>query len=324
MHSKKHWTKETGRILKQVASIIGVTISELEDSFSQEISKNTGTNITKERIHKLFCGEQWPVYYMGYTESTEAILKIAETKLDKCDGVDNKKMHEVKRALFLAFADFDHLSYFYSDVSSPNTNDKIDSIVERIMDDLSKFQDKEFLYILNKYLEAFLDIDFLEIDILTLNIRLVSDCKVPISISNSLKIFDDPVLQQWLKLRNKNHKDALRKVQQPQFEKIRNNLRERLSKCGFKNLIPLTCFIEEFLLEKKDGIWSAVTKEDINKILVCKYIFGANKDYWLELKSQISENKRASALVVSDDIVCIDLAQSDGVIWMDVQLPDQQ
>lgn len=83
-------------------------------------------------------------------------------------------------------------------------------------------------------------------------------------------------------------------------------------------------FYRRIFAGKKDGIWSAVTKEDINKILVCKYIFGANKDYWLELKSQISENKRASALVVSDDIVCIDLAQSDGVIWMDVQLPDQQ
>lgn len=309
---------ECGRILKNVAPILGISINELEEEFSVEISKITGTIIGKERIHKLFCGELWPVQYYGISESYLAIEGIAKSVLSG-SSLYEEKIKEIKRIVYTAFSDYEHLSYFYSRSIGPDANTKIADMVERIMDDLDRFQNNEFLYVFHKYLRAFLSINFLELDILTLEFKYEMDYEIPVSIQRGFNLLSDPVLQQWLELRNNDHKDALRKVKEPQLERIKTNLKKQLAKLGFGRLIPLTCFIEEFLLRKKQGIWSAVSEEDLDRILVCKYIIGANEKCLHELKSSICDKKIEQALNSSNGIANFDLAKISGIIWIDCQ-----
>lgn len=91
MRRKREALAECGRILKQVAPKLGITISELESRFSVEISKITKTKITKERIHKLFCGEPWPIEFYGFHESNSAIEAIAKSILGEGALYEGKK-----------------------------------------------------------------------------------------------------------------------------------------------------------------------------------------------------------------------------------------
>ena len=271
---EKEWALECGRILKKVAPIIEITVTDLEKEFKKEIKNVTGIKISEEKIHKLLCGERWSFYNFGIIESKEAILRIAKREMAECDNANfEKKICEIKKIVYLAFADFDHLSYFHRDTS--DLHNKTTDLVDRIMDNLdkiSKLDNKFFLYIFHRHLDVFLSINFLDLDILLMKKDIMEfiDFEIPLSIKSSLGLFNDPMLQQWLELRNNNHKDAFRKVGESGFIKKQDDLKKRLNKLGFSKLLPLTCFIEEFLIEEKQGNWNAVTKEDLEKMLVCK------------------------------------------------------
>lgn len=144
MKPEKEALSECGRILKKVAPILGITVDELEDRFSVEISKNTRTKIGKERIHKLFCGGSWPIRNYGVLESYSAVENIARSILD--DDNLSVKIKEIKSVVYTAFADYEYLTYFYSDYENPNTHINNVDVVERIMDDLSRFPNDEFMY----------------------------------------------------------------------------------------------------------------------------------------------------------------------------------
>lgn len=290
MRRKREALAECGRILKQVAPKLGITISELESRFSVEISKITKTKITKERIHKLFCGEPWPIEFYGFHESNSAIEAIAKSILGE-GALYERKKREINQIVSIAFTDYDHLSYFISGFGNQNTYPSTTDIAERIMNDVSKIKDDKFLYILYKYLKAFLSISFFELDVLSLGIKFDQKWEIPVSIQSGFKLFADPVLRQWLSLRNNNHSDAFRKVKGPQLEKMRNSLREQLAGCGIMELASLTCFIEEFILEKKQNIWSNAAKDYLDKILVCKYIIGANEQCVRDLEFEILKKK---------------------------------
>ena len=320
MKPEKEILSECGRILKKVAKILGITVNELEDKFVVGISKITGTKIKKERIHKLFCGEPWPVQYYGISETYSVAEEIARSVLG--DGnLYEEKIKEIKLVVYTAFSDYDHLSYFYSNVNQLIVQTGTGDLVDRIMQDISKI-DLESIYLLHKYFNAFLSLNFVDLDVLTFVTDLNLKQKLMMPIESISSLLNNPILRQWLEIKDESRKDTLRKVEETQLNKIKQNIKKKLAKCGFSKLLPLACFIEEYLIDGKNGKWAEITKEKLNLLLICKYIIPLDNEADKALKQELFREKLKKATHVMEDgqgggIVGLDLAAYPGVIWID-------
>lgn len=209
------------------------------------------------------------------------------------------KKQEVKRILSVAFTDIDTLSfhgreswatekdeiynnskvclleppipYDYQRISDDTTADPIDSTIEWIIRDINNL-DKETLYVINRFFEAFSSIterdlkwiDYL--DGLDQNETLPSMKKFQGILSkktfavNGKLILDnmnDKVLEQWLELLSrKNYKDNTRKLGNEQIESLKTDIQRNLyahkNSLGLEGLISFLNFVQ-YLIEKQEG-----------------------------------------------------------------------
>lgn len=180
MRKKQRDLLEAGRMVKQLAPILGITVNKLMGIISKKV--NRGTDSIRQYLYK---GGPWPFEDMGYDDCLEmahGILygqqrdgKLTEQQLER-------KKQEIKKILDTAFFDFDKwtyhgrkswakecheiysnskaglidppIPYVYQCETDDITTDPIEGQIEWMMRDINGLN-LETLYVLNRYFDAF-------------------------------------------------------------------------------------------------------------------------------------------------------------------------
>lgn len=272
MRKKQRDPLETGRIIKQIAPVLGITIDELMEMTFKKVHRG------KETVRQYFYeGKPWPFEDMGYDDCLEMVWAFLEKqqqegKLTEQD-VENKR-REVERIFSVAFMDLDTLSVHGKKLPDTAT-DKIEDEIEWIMRDISNL-DIETLYVLNRYFDAFSSVterDLKWIDLLdclgyveglvTMDefIRQLLKEEFPVSCGLLSENMNRKDFLQWLELLSRRgYKDTTRKTDSNRLKSaIEKKVRSYVAECGFE-ILPLHNFIRYLVNEHKGSFFDVELK----------------------------------------------------------------
>ena len=273
---------QAGRIIKQIAPVLDMTVEELTHFFYTE-------TFWKENSarHYLMGDTPWPFENMGYDDCHEMVCAFLdeqqqEGKLTEQDMKEKQK--EVERILHVAFLDLDTLSVHGKELPDTGT-DKIEDEIEWIMRDISNL-DIETLYVLNRYFDAFSSVterDLKWIDLLdclgyvdglvTMDefIRQLLKEEFPVSCGLISENMSRKDFLQWLELLSRRgYKDTTRKTDSNRLKSaIEKRVRSYTDECGFE-IISLHNFIQ-YLVNEHNGSFFDVEPKYWKVFVLIKY-----------------------------------------------------
>lgn len=289
MRKKQRDPLEAGTMIKQLASIFGMTLEQLAGSFADQ-----KPSLQDHLFRHYLMGETpWPFEDIGYDDCLKMALNILKEQQSKgtlSEEDAKEKMREVEKILKVAFMDIDTLSFYGREEWEPTTN-QIDSAIERIICDIKNL-DIETCYVLNRYFEAFLSITERDLKWIEYLDCLGHDEKFPswkeferrlsketIEVSGVLILenVNSKAFGQWLELLSKkSYKDTTRKMNSKKIEKLRVDIHKKLNlrkeNLGLWGLIPLVNFIE-YLIEKHDGSFFSMRQNYWKMFVSIKFWF---------------------------------------------------
>lgn len=308
MRKKQRDPLEAGRIIKQIAPVLGITIDELMERTSKKVHR--GIETVRQYFYE---GQPWPFEDMGYDDCLEIVCNFLseqqrEGKLTEQDV--KEKREDAERILKVAFVDLDTLSfhgrkswdtekkkivndsynnpmaclreppipYVHKDISGDTITDTIEMQVEWIMQDISNL-DIETLYVLNRYFDAFSSvterdlkwIDYL--DCLGHNKvkRELSKKEFPVNSKLISENMNSKDFLQWLELLSRRgYRDTTRKTDSDRLKSaVEEKVRSYADKCGLK-IIFFHNFIQ-CLVNKHNGSFFDVEPKYWKTFVLIKY-----------------------------------------------------
>ena len=274
MRKKQHDPLEAGTIIKQLASVFGITLEQLAGFFA-----DNKPLLQDHLFRHYFMGETpWPFEDIGYDDCLKIANSFLEDQQSKgalSENEKKEKLQKIEKILKAAFMDIDALSFHGREGWEPTTN-HIDSTIEWIMRDIDNL-DVETRYVLNRYFDAFSSvterdlkwIDYL--DCIRHNKKLsswkefeqiLSRETFPINGDLILGNMNNKAFGQWLELLSrKSYKDTTRKMDSKKIEKLKADVHNMLylhkEDMGLEGLVSLLNFIQ-YLIDEHDGSFFAV------------------------------------------------------------------
>lgn len=282
MRKKQRDPLEAGRIIKQIAPVLGITINELMEMTSKKVHR--GIETVRQYFYE---GKPWPFEDMGYDDCLEMACNVLDEQQQggKLTEEDVKgKQTEVKRILSVAFMDLDTLTVHGKKLSNIGVN-KIEDEIEWIIRNIGKL-DIETLYILNRYFDAFSSITETDLEWIDL-----LDCLGHVKGLVTIDKFERDLLKekfsvscglisenmnrkdflQWLELLSRRgYRDTTRKTDSGRLKSaVEKKVRSYADECG-SEIVSFHNFIQ-YLVNKHNGSFFDVEPKYWKVFVLIKY-----------------------------------------------------
>lgn len=277
-------SKECGRILKQAAPIIGITIDKFEELFAYEYQNITGNNgiYAPDTYHGYFNGKTWPFYAIGINECLQIMDDILKRQTQYNQAELEEKSKKIKKIVHVAFTDWDNLTHYVSESDLKGEQNRTDhqNHIEWVMRDIEGLT-LETRYVLDRYFNAFASFDedcqkCLDLIDEYQDIERLIEVHAKDTFKFRGNIFFEALnhkeLSEWLELRDSKSKvtDATRKKKIQEIAKIKQSTEKKLMKLKLSNLVFLHNFIR-YIIEKRRGSFFNIRKKELNFLIFYKY-----------------------------------------------------